>query len=141
VFGIVSGEEAHLLRRSPGRFAGARQPDADRAWRADAGRRCQGDVLKGDAAVLIALAAKAERSASRRRDGPAARSIRSAIRCSKRCGRCAAILRAEAGLPPYVIFHDSTLREMATARPPALPNWARWAGSGPQARGLWRRVS
>ena len=26
-------------------------------------------------------------------------------------------LAAEAGLPPYVIFHDSTLREMAATRP------------------------
>ena len=26
-------------------------------------------------------------------------------------------LAAEAGVPPYVIFHDATLREMALARP------------------------
>ena len=29
-------------------------------------------------------------------------------------------LAAEAQLPPYVIFHDSTLREMAAARPGSL---------------------
>jgi ATP-dependent DNA helicase RecQ len=29
-------------------------------------------------------------------------------------------LAQEAGLPPYVIFHDSTLREMAAARPSSL---------------------
>jgi len=39
-------------------------------------------------------------------------------------------LAAEAGLPPYVVFHDSTLREMAEARPATLQALSRVSGVG-----------
>ena len=39
-------------------------------------------------------------------------------------------LAAAAGVPPYVVFHDSTLREIATARPASLNELARVAGVG-----------
>jgi len=38
---------------------------------------------------------------------------------------------SEAGLPPYVIFHDSTLAEIAESRPENLPALRRIAGVGP----------
>ncbi len=39
-------------------------------------------------------------------------------------------LAAEAGVPPYVIFHDSTLREMAGQKPVTLEALARVSGVG-----------
>ena len=39
-------------------------------------------------------------------------------------------LAAEAGVPPYVIFHDSTLREMAEAKPRSRAELARIGGVG-----------
>jgi ATP-dependent DNA helicase RecQ len=39
-------------------------------------------------------------------------------------------LAAEAGLPPYVIFHDATLREMAAARPASLAALGEVSGVG-----------
>ena len=39
-------------------------------------------------------------------------------------------LAAEAQVPPYVIFHDSTLREMAAARPATLAQLGRISGVG-----------
>jgi len=39
-------------------------------------------------------------------------------------------LAKAAGIPPYVIFHDSTLREMAEARPRSLADLASISGVG-----------
>ena len=39
-------------------------------------------------------------------------------------------LAAEAGVPPYVIFHDSTLREMAEQKPVTLAALAQVSGVG-----------
>jgi ATP-dependent DNA helicase RecQ len=39
-------------------------------------------------------------------------------------------LAQEAGVPPYVIFHDSTLREMAAMRPPSLAALGEIGGVG-----------
>ena len=39
-------------------------------------------------------------------------------------------LAAEAGVPPYVVFHDSTLREIAEAKPKSLSELARVQGVG-----------
>jgi ATP-dependent DNA helicase RecQ len=39
-------------------------------------------------------------------------------------------LAAEAGVPPYVIFHDSTLREMAALRPETVSGLAQVTGVG-----------
>jgi ATP-dependent DNA helicase RecQ len=39
-------------------------------------------------------------------------------------------LAQEAGVPPYVIFHDSTLREMAALRPTSLAALGEVGGVG-----------
>jgi ATP-dependent DNA helicase RecQ len=39
-------------------------------------------------------------------------------------------LAADAGVPPYVVFHDSTLREIAATRPRSLGELARVNGVG-----------
>lgn len=49
-------------------------------------------------------------------------------------------LAAEAGLPPYVIFHDSTLRAMASERPASLAAMARINGVGAGKLKAWGDV-
>jgi ATP-dependent DNA helicase RecQ len=38
----------------------------------------------------------------------------------ERCARCGSTSARSRGVPPYVIFHDVTLREMARLRPTSL---------------------
>ncbi len=128
VFGIVPSEEAHLLRP----LARALQARGSLVPTEHGGLALGGDakdVLKGDAAVLIALAPKAERTRRPRREraggvNPAGDPLFEALRGLRRD------LAAEAGLPPYVIFHDSTLREMAEARPASLAALGELGGVG-----------
>jgi ATP-dependent DNA helicase RecQ len=122
VFGIASAEELALLRPV------SRALIARDALRADAygglsfgpGAR---PILKGEQELVIAVPPK--RSRNRRRDssGPAD-PLFEALREVRRS------LAAEAGVPPYVIFHDSTLREIAAVRPASLDELARVNGVG-----------
>ena len=71
-------------------------------------------ILKGEASVLIALAPKRERKRKPDRSGavnPLGDPLFDALRSLRR------ELAEQAGVPPYVIFHDATLREMAATRP------------------------
>ena len=122
VFGIASADELALLRPV------SRALIARDALRADAygglsfgpGAR---PILKGEQELVIAVPPK--RSRNRRRDssGPAD-PLFEALREVRRS------LAAEAGVPPYVIFHDSTLREIAAVRPASLDELARVNGVG-----------
>ena len=67
-------------------------------------------ILKGEQELTIAVPPQSKRRRPRRAPRPRRSAVRSA--CAKR----AATLAAEAGVPPYVIFHDSTLREIAATR-------------------------
>jgi ATP-dependent DNA helicase RecQ len=81
-------------------------------------------ILKGEARVEIVLPPKR----TRRRDRKAAEyphdPLFEALRARRR------ELAAEAGVPPYVIFHDSTLREMAELKPATLNALSRVSGVG-----------
>ena len=113
VFGIVDGSEAHLLRP----LSRALQARGSLAPTEHNGLMLAGDaraILKGDACVQLVLAARPERRKRRERAGgvnPVGDPLFDALRALRR------ELAAEAGLPPYVIFHDAVLREMAAARP------------------------
>jgi ATP-dependent DNA helicase RecQ len=48
-------------------------------------------------------------------------------------------LAAEAKVPPYVIFNDATLRQMASDRPGSMQEMAQISGVGAKAGCLWRR--
>ncbi|WP_155263283.1 DNA helicase RecQ [Sphingomonas segetis] len=121
VFGIASAEEIALVR-SVSRALIARD-----ALRADAygglsfgpGAR---PILKGEQDLVIAVPPKSKRE--RRRDGGPADPLFERLRETRRT------LAAEAGVPPYVIFHDSTLREIAAARPSNLAELAEVNGVG-----------
>jgi ATP-dependent DNA helicase RecQ len=127
VFGIVSGEEAHQLRP----LARALQARGSLTPTEHGGLQLGGDakaILKGDVPVLIALAPTRERGRKRRDRSaginPVGNPLFEALRELRR------ELAAEAGLPPYVIFHDATLREMATSRPASLAALGEVSGVG-----------
>ena len=117
VFGIVTAEEAHLLRP----LARALQARGSLVPTEHGGLALGGDakaILTGEASVLIALAPKREsRPESRRRAdrsgavNPVGDPLFDALRVLRR------ELAEQAGVPPYVIFHDAVLREMASVRP------------------------
>src|SRR5690606_3828705 len=81
-------------------------------------------ILKGDGQLVIAVPPPRTRG-SRRRDRNATGSpLFEALRARRR------EIAAEAGVPPYVVFHDSALREIAEARPASLAELARVQGVG-----------
>jgi ATP-dependent DNA helicase RecQ len=125
VFGIANEEELALVKPV------ARALMARDALRADDyGGLSFGPgakpVLKGEEEVRIVLAPK--KSGRRRGRGDAADHphdpLFEALRARRR------ELASEAGVPPYVIFHDSTLREMAGLRPTTLHGLSQVSGVG-----------
>jgi len=111
VFGIVDGDEASLIRPVARALVlrDALRPNEHGGLMFGPEAR---SILKGDASVELVIPPRRER---RRRRGGAANPVGDplfeALRTLRRT------LAEEAGVPPYVIFHDSTLREMATDRP------------------------
>ena len=89
------------------------------------------EVMRGERKVSI-VAAPARRSKGKRKTEaeavPAAEPAQTALFESLRQLRKQ--LADEAGLPPYVIFHDSTLRELAARKPTTLDDFARIPGVG-----------
>jgi ATP-dependent DNA helicase RecQ len=126
VFGIVGAEEAHLLKP----LARALQARGALVATEHGGLALGGDsraILKGEAAVLIALQPKTERRRRKDRDGganPLGDPLFDALRTLRR------ELAQEAGVPPYVIFHDATLREIAALRPASLREMGEVSGIG-----------
>ena len=125
VFGIVGGEEAALIKPV------ARALQLRDALRANdhgglefgPGARA---ILKGEDDVALILPPARERR--RRRDSSADNPVGDPLFEALRT--CRRDLAAEAQVPPYVIFHDATLREMAAARPTTLADMARISGVG-----------
>ncbi|MEO6360312.1 MAG: DNA helicase RecQ [Sphingomicrobium sp.] len=122
VFGIATADELPLIRPV------ARALIARDALRADAyGGLSFGPnakpILKGGEQVHIALPPKRQKSRRSRDSGPAD-PLFEALREARRT------IAAEAGVPPYVIFHDSTLRAIVADRPSSLSELARIPGVG-----------
>ncbi len=86
-------------------------------------------ILRGEAAVDVVIEPQAETQSERRRRGrevvaAADDPLFEALRGKRR------ELAQAAGVPPYVVFHDSVLRDMAAARPSSRWELARLAGIG-----------
>jgi len=115
VFGIVTAEEAPLLRG----LVRALQARGSLAATEHGGLMLAGDaraILKGEVPVAIALPpVRAKGKGRRQRKAAAANPVGDALFEALRALRRE--LAQEAGVPPYVIFHDATLREMAARRP------------------------
>jgi len=123
VFGIASGDELALVQPV------ARALIARDALRADAyGGLSFGPaarpILKGEESLTIAMPPPRRRRSRRgAADGPAD-PLFDALRAARRA------IAAEAGVPAYVVFHDSTLREIAAARPRSLADLSEISGVG-----------
>ncbi len=119
VFGIASDDELALVRPV------SRALIARDALRSDAygglsfgpGAR---PILKGEEELTIAIPPPSRRRRRERETDPLFERLRSARR----------ELAATAGVPPYVIFHDSTLREIAATNPQTLGELSRVQGVG-----------
>jgi ATP-dependent DNA helicase RecQ len=124
VFGIVGSDEAALIK-----------PVARSLLLKDALRNNEHGGLmfgpqakaymKGDLALGLVLAPTRERRS--RREGapnPVGDPLFDALRAARRD------IAMDAGVPPYVIFHDATLREIAAARPSSLDAMSRISGVG-----------
>ncbi|KWV94991.1 DNA helicase RecQ [Erythrobacter sp. AP23] len=124
VFGIVGGEEARLLQP----LSRALQARGDLVATEHGGLALGGSaraILKGESAVEIVVPPRRQRK--RRGDAtpnPVGDPLFEALRALRK------ELAEEAQVPPYVIFHDSTLREMAAARPATTAQLAQLPGIG-----------
>ena len=125
VFGIVDADEARLLQP----LARALQARGSLLATEHGGLRFGGDaraILKGEATVEI-VQAPPTRKERRRREAapnPLGDPLFEALRALRR------ELASEAQVPPYVIFHDAVLREMAAARPASLSEMGEISGVG-----------
>jgi ATP-dependent DNA helicase RecQ len=122
VFGIADADELVLVRPV------ARALIARDALRADAyGGLSFGPgakpILKGEQDLSIAVPPPRRRQSRRRYEGPADPMF-DALREARRK------LASDAGVPPYVIFHDSTLREIAERKPSSLRELGEVQGVG-----------
>jgi len=113
VWGIVAGEEAALVKPVARALLlrDALRTNAHGGLEFGPGAR---PILKEGARVMLVLPPKRVRG--KKRDAgvainPADNPLFEALRTCRRD------LAEEAGVPPYVIFHDSVLREMAAQRP------------------------
>ena len=113
VFGIVGADEARLLQP----LSRALQARGSLVANEHGGLRLGGDaraILKGEQLVTIVEPPKSGQARRRERNrlaNPVGDPLFEALRKLRR------ELAAEARLPPYVIFNDATLREMAAVRP------------------------
>ena len=130
VFGIVDQEEARLLPPVARNLLAHGHLEAN----AHGGLELAGEapaILKGEREVQVAHSPSTSESRSdkrKRRRGtgaePDADPVFEALRTVRR------ELARKASLPPYVIFHDATLREMAARRPASLAELASVPGVG-----------
>ena len=127
VFGIVDAGEAPLLRP----VARALQARGSLETTEHGGLMLAGDardILKGEVALAIVLPPVREKKPGRRERAaginPVGDPLFDALRGLRRD------LAQAAGVPPYVIFHDATLRDMATRRPATLSELGAIGGVG-----------
>ena len=124
VFGIISGDEAALIKpvaRSLLLKDALRNNDHGGLMFGPEAKA----ILKGDATLSLILTPKpAKRRRGEATPNPTGDPLFDALRAKRR------ELAAESGVPPYVIFHDATLREMAQVRPKSLRDMALVSGIG-----------
>lgn len=89
------------------------------------GLTAHGDAVLADRRrVTISIRAPRQTAAPVARSGPARSPLFAALRAKRK------IIAAEKGVPPYVIFSDATLSEMAIAKPRTLAEFGRIKGVG-----------
>lgn len=124
VFGIVEGEDALLIKPVSRALLLRDALQANEHGGLELGPNAR-PVLRGEQAVTLVLPPKRQRHSRRDRNvNPVGDPLFDALRACRR------ELALEVGVPPYVIFHDSTLREMAERKPLDLQELSRISGVG-----------
>lgn len=126
VSGIVSGDEVALLRPVSRALLIRDALETNEHGGLMLGPNAR-PILRGEEAVPLVLPPKRARRRNAR-DGSAANPSDDPLFDALRA--CRRELALEAGVPPYVIFHDSTLREMAQYRPDSLSALGTVSGVG-----------
>ena len=85
-------------------------------------------ILRGEEEVRILVPPRRERKKRNARNGSDANPVGDPLFDALRT--CRRELAQDAGVPPYVIFHDSTLREMAEQRPATIHELGMVSGVG-----------
>lgn len=139
VFGIVAGEEAALLRPLTRVLVARGMLAATEHGGLMLGPEARA-VLKGETGVTIAEPPPKARRTRRARDGargagttpnPIGNPLFEALRDKRR------VLASEHGIPAYVIFHDSVLRDMAHRCPETLAELGTIPGVGAKKLETW----
>jgi ATP-dependent DNA helicase RecQ len=138
VFGIVAAEETRLIRPLARSLAAQGMLAATEHGGLMLGAEARA-VLKGEQTVTIAQPPpKRERRSRRARGGgagdapnPIGNPLFEALRAKRKA------LASEHGLPAYVIFHDSVLRDMAMQCPETLAELGRIPGLGAKKLETW----
>ena len=123
VFGIVEGEETALIKPVSRALLLRDALRANEHGGLELGPEAR-PVLKGETSVRLVLPPRRERRKRYAEANPVGDPLFEALRARRR------ELAQEADVPPYVIFHDSTLREIAQARPRNLDEMAGISGVG-----------
>jgi ATP-dependent DNA helicase RecQ len=124
VFGIAGEEELALMKPVARALLARDALRADEYGGLSFGPAAR-PILKGEETLELVIPPKSKRRArSRGGSEPDADPLFEALRACRRD------LAKQAGVPPYVIFHDSTLREMAALKPASLSALSRVAGVG-----------
>jgi ATP-dependent DNA helicase RecQ len=132
VFGIVPAEDSRLIKPTARALLVRGALDTN-----EHGGLVLGDaaraILKGEERVSLVLPPARSRAGKRRNAeaNPVGDPLFEALRELRRN------LAKEAGVPPYVIFHDSTLRELAAKRPHDDEALSHIAGIGARKRELY----
>jgi ATP-dependent DNA helicase RecQ len=130
VFGIVSSEDAHLLKPVSRALLVSGGLETNEHGGLTLGSTARA-ILKGEERLSLVLPPARQRRSRGGRNGeanPVGDPLFEALRELRRS------LASEAGVPPYVIFHDSTLRELAAKRPHSEADLEHISGIGARKR-------
>jgi len=127
VYGIVTGEETTLLRPVSRALLVKDALQTNEHGGLELGPNAR-PILRGEDAVSLVLPPRRERRRRSARNGSAENPVGDPLFDALRA--CRRELAQEQGVPPYVIFHDSTLREMAEQRPTSLAELGHISGVG-----------
>ena len=123
VFGIVGSDDARVIKP----LARALQARGALVANEHGGLKLAGDaraIMRGEQKVEIALVPQGRKRRERGAANPVGDPMFEALRAKRR------EIADEASVPPYVIFHDATLREMAETKPETLSALSRITGVG-----------
>ncbi|PZU58038.1 MAG: DNA helicase RecQ [Sphingobium sp.] len=131
VYGIVEGDETALLRPVSRALLVRDALETNEHGGLMLGPNAR-PILRGEEAVSLILPPRRERRRRNARNGAEANPVGDPLFEALRA--CRRELAQEAGVPPYVIFHDSTLRDFAAQRPASLSELGTITGVGQRKR-------